>query len=164
MSDFEHTPAEYRQHLKPMQAKELHETDAAFIFMDADLLEAERQAIEAALPASVGPYRQAPSQDESIDLAIGFSGLFQHGAEPQPDELRCALEILPWSKIEVLRTRLIQIRLAIRHARHYRGRDFDPTRVFAVPAVWRLRWESVISGDLLPAYVVHLDVGQYSVG
>jgi len=162
MRNNDQIPKEFQQHLTPMPANVLHEFDPAFIFMDADPLEAERQAIVDALPKPAWPSLKTISEDEANVVSNRFSALFQSGDVPSPVELSCALALLSPSNIELVQVRMVQIRRAIWHARHYQGRDFDRTRVFAVPPVWRRRWESLIAGNLRPAYVAHLGVGQFS--
>jgi hypothetical protein len=148
------------QHLPAMLGDTMEE-DGPFIFMDADLLESERQVIEAALPTSAGNDQPGLPAELAIQVAVQFVERARYGEPPTVAALRNALAPLPLSQSLALQRRLQQVRGAIYHGRNYQGRDYDPTRLFAVNPRWNRRWETMLSGVLFPAYIGYLDVGQF---
>lgn len=153
-------PKEFRQQLKPLTAEVLHEDETTFIFMDADILEGERIALCEALPANASWPVEVPTRSSPIALGSHFAGVFENRPHATSDDLRAGLALLSHPEIQALQARFAQIHSAIWHVRHYHGRDFEPTRVFAVSPVWRRRWETLIGGILYPAYIAVLDVNR----
>lgn len=156
-------PREFWQHLTPLEIDVLMDEAPAYTFMTASQLEDERKAIAEALEP-LGPVGQTapPTPDEACYLAVRFVELLPFSQPPHADVLREVLRARPaplsTTETLALSRRLSQIRAAIRHASLYQGRDFDPTDTFAVVPQWQLRWQSLISGALFPAYVALLPI------
>lgn len=155
----EKLPKEFWQHLIPMDASLLNDEGPQFIFMTASQLEAERQSIAKAFPAPAGHaslYR--PTAEQGFRLAALFDQLLPFAEPPPLDALAECAGLLQRSQSAQIGYRLDQIRRLIWHAERFQGRDFDPTDTFAVSPLWRRRWEMLLSGILLPAYIGHLSV------
>lgn len=155
-----HIPEEFMVHLKPLKAQEIHVHSPQFIFMDAEMLEAELTTIEEALPPYLGFPRLATRGVDTQELATKlFYGMLPFlFAPPAAAELKPYLALLPEEEYEALRERLKWVRHWIRQATWYQGQDWEPTRTFAVPPDWRSRWDMLISGELLLAYVQALRI------
>lgn len=157
----ENLPKEFSQHLQPMAADVFDDLGPCFTIMTASALEAELQAILEALPdraGTMGP--RAVSAQEGWDLAMAFEEACPAVQPCTPGQMRETLALLPPSKISTLAVRLEEIRRKIRFATLCQGRDFDPTDTLLVPALWRSRWEMLLQGTLLPAWIAHLTIGE----
>lgn len=153
-------PAEFRTHLHP-EPVEVLEQSAPYIFMTTDQLQGELQALADALPYPSGPYEPKPSLQEAVALGWELTRLSPFGQPPTVDELSATLAVAPSSQSRSLHRRLMQVERAIRHAQHLHGRDFEPTSVFAVNPRWDRRWDALVGGELLPAYIACAAVDQF---
>lgn len=135
--------------------------DEPFVFLDMDDLEAERRVLQAALPHPHGHPAATLPRDSAMANAIVVARLAPFGDPPTPNALTRRLAPLSRSASEALHLRLDQLDRAIHHARHFHGRDYDPTRVVAVNPRWDRRWEALLSGALLVAYLGFLSVENF---
>ena len=161
MKNRDNLPREFRQYLIPMDAGFFGDFDNAFIFISGAVLQNERIAIESALPH--GTASANPSKREAFELAMRFAEIAPFSKPPgEDDALPARLALLQPREIRVLRWRLHQVESAVWHALQYRGRDFESTEMFAVNPIWYRRWEELIGGQLLPAYIGNLSIDKYA--
>ena len=151
-----------RSHLWPMNADTIAVEDAPFVFVTFGDLEAERRALQAALPVRAEPQTPPPTTDTGFQLGWRLGRLLRSGRPPPPDELTDALAQLTEAESRSLDRRLNQIRNAIAYGRRVRGRDYDPTPIAVVSHRWDRRWVTLVSGTLYPAYVGFLSVAPFS--
>lgn len=153
-------PAEFWQHLVPVEADFLHADIAAYIFMTSEQLEAEREAIQQATGGGrPGAHSTKPNPEEIASVSAHFGALAPFGHTPTAEHLRETLAPLHGSRIVAFQLELV--RRALRHASRYQGQDYDPTNTFAVSPHWRHRWQTLLQGGLFPAYVGFLETGQF---
>lgn len=152
--------APFRRHLITQPASVCRD-DEPFVFLDVDDLEVERRVLQAALPHPRGYRTAAFPCDRAMANAIEVARLAPFGEPPAPDALTRRLAPLSRSGSEALHLRLDQLGRAIHHARHFHGRDYDPTRAVAVNPRWDRRWEALLSGALLMAYLGFLSVENF---
>lgn len=150
----------FRRHLVT-QDPAVWRDDEPYIFMDADDLEAERQVLLAALPhRPLGPLPTV-SLEAATRNAWQLARLARFGAPPTPDALTRALARLPVSQSQELRARLEQVGRALGHARRFHGRDYDSTRAVAVNPRWDRRWDALLGGSLLMAFLGWVPVDRF---
>ncbi len=153
-------PDDLRWHVYPLASDDLHFDCSAFVFIDTNALLSELRAFEAALPPDTAPAHRTPTYAEMFGIATRIGAAFP-GPEPEsPEVLKSTLALLPLSETALLARRLRQLNRAIEIASNAWGRDHEPSRTFAVPPVWRLRWESLLGGRLLLAYVASVKVDE----
>ncbi len=157
-------PPSLRTHIDPLDAETLHEFEPTYVFMSGEEIAEECRAILDALPP-LPPYFAYLHRNEPLDtwlsLALRFQALFRGGSEPSADTLQRALAPLPRSEKHLLACRLHQIIRAVQVSVLCHGTDWNPTNTFAVPPMWKKRFETLIGGMLCPAFVVFVDVGRF---
>ena len=115
-------------------------------------LEGERLEILEALPPSFGNPRY-PSQEEAMALGYEFSRVARFAERPPAAALRQSLSLLDAMQSERVLYRLKEIGTTIRSACEIWGRDYDPSRTFAVNHRWGRRWETLLCGGVFLAYI-----------
>lgn len=146
--------------LKPVSSAFLHESNDAFVFMNATHLENELAIFLAALPIEPSGRIEHLSRKSLFEVSI-FVDALPFVMPPNVGELKGALSPLEDSQTRLLQCRLYQIKKAILSATFLEGKDFARTEVFAVSPVWRKRWDQLICGNLLPAYIGYIDIDSF---
>tara|TARA_R110002050_G_scaffold269917_1_gene412454 strand:+ start:64387 stop:64851 length:465 start_codon:yes stop_codon:yes gene_type:complete len=146
--------------LKPVSSAFLHESNDAFIFMNAMHLENELAIFLAALPFEQNRMVEQLSRESLLEVSV-FVDALPFVMPPNVGELKGALSQLEDSQIRLLQSRLYQIKKAILSAKFHEGKDFARTDVFALSPVWRKRWDQLICGNLLPAYIGYIDIDSF---
>ena len=154
-----HKWPEFRHPLIPMTSDVL-EDNAPYVFMDIDDLEAELHVIEAALPSYPMHRAKAPSRSQAMLMAMAFQRATAFGVAPTVDELTERLAHLQPRTMALLRARLPVLATYLRSACEIWGRDYEPSRTFAVNHRWDRRWASLLSGGLFVAFVGFLEIDQ----
>lgn len=150
---------ESQQVLAPLSAETLHKHDQTFVFRSADYLALERLAITLALPGDAGTTESMPQFDAWPALADQFLRIASFADPPRASDLQFNLSELPEADCHALRYRLKQIASVLERITEHRGNEFQSTNTFAVPPIWSRRWAMLIAGHVLPAYIVHVSVG-----
>lgn len=153
-------PASFRRHLHAQDASTWR-ADEPYIFMDVSDLEAERQVLLAALPHHPRGHAPTSSLGAAARDAALLTGLARFGEPPTSAELTGALETLPPSRSRALHARLEQLGRAIRDARRWHGRDYDPSRLAAVNPRWDRRWDALLGGVLVMAWLGPVPVERF---
>ena len=150
-SESGHKWPEFRTKLKPLPADSLLD-DGPYIFMDIDHLEEERLAILETLPHPSGNPIY-PSKEEAMAIGFEFSRVARFSERPPATALRQSLSLLDATQSGRVFYRLAQIGTTIRSAREIWGRDYEPSRTFAVSHRWDRRWEALLCGGIYLAFV-----------